>query len=106
MKISLCATTLFAVMLATGTAGATTYYVAATGSDVSNTGTMASPWRTVRKAASVAQPGDTVYIRGGSYTEGVSSIPRSGTSAAWITFSAYPGELPIFDGAGGGGTGF
>jgi len=106
MKISLCAMTLAGVVLSAGTAGATTYYVASTGSDGTNTGTMASPWRTVRHAASVTQPGDTVYIRGGNYTEGVSSIPRSGTSAAWITFSAYPGELPIFDGGGGGGTGF
>jgi hypothetical protein len=86
------------------TASATDYYVATTGSD-NAAGTAAAPFRTVRKAAGLTAPGDTVFIRGGNYTEAV-SLTTSGTSSAWITFSAYPGELPIFDGGGGGGTGF
>src|SRR5262249_46951925 len=85
-------------------ASATDYYVATTGSD-SAAGTMAAPFRTVRKAAGLTMPGDTVFIRGGNYTEAV-NVTVSGTSSAWIPFSAYPGELPIFDGGGGGGTGF
>jgi parallel beta-helix repeat protein len=51
-----------------------------------------------------AQPGDTVYLRGGRYG-GTLNPANSGSSGAWITYRAYPGELPIFDGGQSGGTG-
>ena len=50
------------------------------------------------KAASKA-PGDTVWFRGGAYTDSASSNvispDQSGTSGARVTFAAYPGETPI-----------
>src|SRR5438552_3044438 len=95
---------LVATLLLPAGAGATTYYVATTGSDTA-AGTMAAPFKTIRKGAMVAQPGDTVYLRGGTYNEAV-SLTTSGTATAWITFSAAPGELPIIDGRNGGGSGF
>ena len=49
-----------------------------------------------------AGPGDTVYIRGGTY-KGAVNCTRSGNSGACITFRAYQGELPIFQGSGGSG---
>lgn len=72
------------------------YFVATNGSD-SAAGTQAAPWRTLTKAASTVQAGDTVWVRGGDYAgEGQIYIgTRAGTPAAPITFSAYPGERPV-----------
>jgi hypothetical protein len=103
-RAHLIATSVLALVVAARPATAATFYVAPTGND-GNPGSMASPFRTIGKGASVAQPGDTVSIRGGMYMQAV-NVMRSGTAAAWITFSAFPGELPILDGSGSGGTGF
>jgi hypothetical protein len=83
---------------------AASFYVTMTGND-GNPGSQAQPFRTIRKGVSVANPGDTVFVSRGTYT-GAVSLTRSGTSTAWITISALPGELPIIDGGGTGGTGF
>ncbi|TDD12427.1 pectate lyase, partial [Nonomuraea diastatica] len=40
------------------------YYVAPNGSD-SASGTQAAPWASIARAQAAAQPGDTVYFRGG-----------------------------------------
>jgi parallel beta-helix repeat protein len=81
-------------------ASAETYFVATFGSD-NGPGTEARPFGTIRRGIEEAQTGDTVYIRGGTYTDWDNQLnpTRSGTSGAWITFAAYPGELPILDGA-------
>src|SRR5208337_4648431 len=42
------------------------YYLSPTGSD-SNPGTISSPFLTLTKLASVIQPGQTAYLRGGNY---------------------------------------
>ena len=74
------------------------YYVAKTGND-SNPGTEAQPWLTVQKAADTLGPGDTVYIRSGTYHERV--LPRnSGSAGNNITYAAYPGETVTIDGNG------
>jgi len=73
------------------------YYVATDGND-NNPGTIEQPFRTVQKAADIAQPGDTIYIRTGTYRETI--IPASsGNSFAPITFKAYPGEKAVISGA-------
>ncbi|MGB8297262.1 MAG: right-handed parallel beta-helix repeat-containing protein, partial [Polyangia bacterium] len=74
------------------------YYVATTGSD-SNPGTQASPFATLTKGASTAGPGDTVYIRGGTYNPtGGFTFSKSGASDTnRINYFAYPGEVPVFD---------
>jgi Protein of unknown function (DUF1565) len=64
---------------------AATYYVSKSGSD-SNTGSQASPWLTVQKAAGAVKAGDIVNLGPGTYDESV-SISRSGTVAAGITFT-------------------
>lgn len=76
-------------------AQAAEYYVATNGS-ASAAGTMAAPWTMAKAVGSTgAGPGDTVWIRGGTYN-GAVNFTRSGNSGAWITFRAYQGELPIF----------
>jgi hypothetical protein len=80
------------------TAAATDYYVSPTGND-GNSGTLAAPKRTMTHALSLANAGDTVWVRGGSYAERI-TFPGSGAPDAPITLSAYPGETPIIDLAG------
>ncbi|TAL56740.1 MAG: T9SS type A sorting domain-containing protein [Bacteroidetes bacterium] len=74
------------------TASGTVYYVATTGSD-SNSGAQASPFLTGNKGVSVLIPGDTLYIKSGTYTEELLDNIPAGTS--WnmpVTVAAYPGN--------------
>lgn len=88
---------------------AAVYYVAVDGND-SNPGTKSKPFATVQKAQSAVSPGDTVYIRGGTYhmTEAqiarkernyacVTYIDKSGEPNKYINYWAYPKETPIFE---------
>lgn len=75
----------------------TTWYVATTGSDA-NAGTLSAPFQTIQRAATLAQPGDTVLIRGGIYHETVTPA-NSGTASAPIVYAAYNGESVTIDGA-------
>ncbi len=88
--------------LAPFSAFAATYYVSPTGSD-SNSGTQSSPFRSITKAQSIAGSGDTVLLRGGTYSSFtiagsdsnynfVHDITKSG-----ITYAAFTGETPIFN---------
>src|SRR5437899_2492857 len=78
--------------LTANVASAATYYVAATGNDA-NPGSATQPFRNIQKAADVVNPGDTVIVRDGTYTDtdgnGIVLYPRrGGTSSAWITFKS------------------
>ena len=85
------------------------FYVAPDGSDAA-AGTLAAPFATVQRAQEAVAPGDTVYLRGGTYlvNEGqiakrerifacVTLLDKSGTPGKRITYRAYPGERPVFD---------
>ncbi|MDX6211624.1 MAG: hypothetical protein QOF82_711, partial [Frankiales bacterium] len=54
------------------------------------TGTLAAPYCTVQAAASAAQPGDTVLVASGTYTENV-TLNHSGTATAPISFAPEAG---------------
>lgn len=76
----------------------TTYYVATTGND-SNPGTVNQPFMTFKKGISLLQPGDTLFIRAGTYTERMdfqSPVQKTGTASAWIKIAGYPGETVTF----------
>lgn len=75
-----------------------TLYVATNGSDSNSGRSAGSPLRTLAKAASVVQPGDVVYIRGGVYPVKL-SLTKSGTSSRPIVWASYPGERAILDGS-------
>ncbi len=80
---------------------AATYYVATTGSDANTAAqaqNIATPWRTINKAAGVMVAGDTCLIRAGTYRE-TATVANSGTSPAPITFQAYGGEVVTISGA-------
>ncbi|MFJ5766092.1 DUF1565 domain-containing protein [Lysinibacillus sp. NPDC093210] len=71
-------------------------YVATNGSD-ENVGTKSKPYRTLKKAASEAKAGTTVFIRQGNYHEKL-VVKHSGTNSRPITFKAYNKEKVILSG--------
>ncbi|MCA9970961.1 MAG: hypothetical protein KC425_12135, partial [Anaerolineales bacterium] len=75
-----------------------TYYVAPSGADSNDGLTLATPFATIQKCASVATAGDTCLIRGGTYRETV-TVPRSGSAGNPITFKAYNAETVTLSGA-------
>ena len=82
---------------------AATYYVATNGSDIYTTTQaqkLTSPWKTIKKAASMVVPGDVVLVKSGIYSGDI-RLRISGTATQSITFKAYPGDNPIIDLNGG-----
>jgi len=75
-------------------------FVATNGSDT-NSGAIDQPFKTITKAISVAVPGDTIYVRGGSYPHTAtisSSASKSGLDSTQRYFLfAYPNESPLLD---------
>lgn len=76
--------------------GGRSFYISTSGNDA-NAGTLASPLATLAKFFALAQPGDTAFIRGGTYngsTAGWSNLAPtvSGTADAPITVKNYNGE--------------
>jgi len=72
------------------------YYVAPNGSD-SNPGTLQRPFSSINKGAALLDPGDTLYLRAGTYHQTV-YVGGSGTAGLPITIAGYPGEEAIIDG--------
>jgi parallel beta-helix repeat protein len=87
------------VFLLTGTAHATTLYVATTGSDTSAGTSVSAPLATISKAAQLAKAGDVVQVRGGVYSQLV-KIGSIGAAGSFISFQPYPGETAVIDGTG------
>jgi hypothetical protein len=74
-------------------------FVSLTGSDDS-TGSFEKPFRTITKAVSVAQAGDTIFVRGGTYSLTTTiGISKSGASDSRFYLFAYPddAERPLLD---------
>jgi hypothetical protein len=114
------AKSLFATLaICAAVANASTWYIAPAGND-NAAGTKSAPFRSFRRAQKSVAAGDTVYIRGGTYTVSESDIDgrdslydsritgyrywaymnemgKSGSSGKPIRYWAYPGERPVFD---------
>lgn len=75
------------------------FYVSNAGND-SNPGTYNAPFYSLQKAEDLAQPGNTIYVRGNAgpflYTTTI-RITNSGTVNAPIKIWAYPGEHPMLN---------
>lgn len=74
-----------------------TYYLSPTGNDTTGSGTIGSPWFSLNKAWTVVAAGDTIYMRGGTYTYTVQQYltGKNGTSGNTIKIYAYTGESPV-----------
>ncbi|MFI7215888.1 sigma-70 family RNA polymerase sigma factor [Micromonospora maritima] len=81
------------------TQGGRYLYVSGTGDDRNNGRSRADSLRTLRRAADLTEPGDTVLVDDGEYADArqssVVTIERSGTPKKWITWAAYPGARPV-----------
>lgn len=90
-------------------ASAKNIYVATDGSDA-NTGSISSPYGTIRKAVSAAAGGDSIFLRAGTYYPTESEVMEfsgifarvykmsvSGTAARRTFFGGYRDERPIID---------
>lgn len=79
--------------------GGKTYYVSGTGNDGNDGLRTNKAFRTLQRAADQTQPGDTVWVMNGTYSQAeptwnVLSIQTSGRADAWIAYKAYPGHTP------------
>ena len=85
------------------------FFVAPAGHD-ENPGTIGAPFATLQRAQAAVAPGDTVFIRGGTYVMSetqitkrervfayVTLLDKSGTPEKRIRYHAYRGERPVFD---------
>ena len=73
-------------------------HVATAGSDAAD-GSEDGPFRTISRAAAIAQPGDTVLVHAGEYREWVA--PRRGglSEQRRITYEAAAGEHVVIKGS-------
>lgn len=73
-------------------------YVSPHGHD-NSPGTETRPWRTLSRALPALQPGETLYVRGGTYREELTKLPiHQGTPERRIVVKAYEGERPVVRG--------
>ena len=112
--------TTVAVLISYGALSQSEYYVSESLGSDSNAGTESAPFQSINKGISMLNPGDTVYVMEGVYTNNnfgtvdpstntnmsnphVVTVNKSGTEDAYITLRNYPGHTPKikFDGRGG-----
>ncbi len=79
------------------------YFISPTGSDSKTTGGIDQPFATLKKALNAVTPGDTIYLRAGTYvansTSGFARVSPTacGQPEAYITLRTYPGERAVID---------
>jgi hypothetical protein len=101
-KIPFCLLLLCAFVTVRGL-NATDFYVSPT-ANANGTGSLSNPWQlqtALYQPSSVVHPGDTIWLRGGTYSGSFSS-GLVGTSANPIIVRQYPGERATIDGASSG----
>lgn len=66
-----------------------TYYISTDGSD-SNDGSQSAPFESFSYALEKLTAGDTLYVKGGTYTEQIEITSKSGQEDSYITIAADP----------------
>jgi hypothetical protein len=74
------------------------YYVDPKNGDDSSDGSLSNPWRTVTNSIPKLKPGNTLYLRGGTYLESNIKMNSHGTESEPIVIKNYPGDVPVIDG--------
>ena len=87
-------------------------YVAPWAPDDSGDGSFENPYYNLQKAVNEAQPGDTIYVRGGTYYPSAYRdklsdgkmlktnkilIDKKGDADHWFTIKTFPGEFPVLN---------
>ncbi|WP_051470165.1 choice-of-anchor Q domain-containing protein [Fischerella sp. PCC 9605] len=76
------------------------YFVSGTGNDNNNGLSETSAFRTLQTAVDRLQPGDTLYVMNGTYTQSdpnkslVEIVNKNGSEDKWTTIKAYSGHTP------------
>lgn len=84
------------ILLTATTVRSATHYVSTTGDDQAD-GAFGTPWRTITHALDLAQPGDSIMLRGGEFREQVTTV-RDGSDGNPIAIVGFANELVIIDG--------
>ncbi|MDQ2639190.1 MAG: right-handed parallel beta-helix repeat-containing protein [Pseudomonadota bacterium] len=113
--------TAVSLLFASGQALAKDLYVSLTGSDsvTYEANSASNPWRNIDRGIYALRAGDTLYIRGGNYSlsypiwlrndstraekggnPALTNTAQSGTAAAPVRVTAYPGEAVTIDASG------
>ncbi len=79
-------------------------YVAPWGSDVGD-GSWENPFYNLQMAVDAVVPGDTIYMRGGTYYPSMMKdghkttvrIDKNGSDDAWFSIKTFPGEFPVLN---------
>ncbi len=103
LRLSFCCALHFTgamLFLSVSSASAAEFYMAPGGSDITGNGSIGNPWATLGTAQGGMSAGDTLYVRGGTYTNQHRVLwTLTGTQSNPITIQAYPGEKPFIDGS-------
>ncbi len=94
----ICSSFVALAVLSLSSAMGAEYHVAVSGNDRAD-GSAQRPFRTIQRAADVAQPGDVITVHGGEYRERVTP-PRGGTGDdRRIVYQAAAGEKVVIKGS-------
>jgi parallel beta-helix repeat protein len=83
--------------------GQRVFYVAPDGNDAAD-GSVGGPWLTFQHALGQLRAGDTLYLRGGRYNQGILEAYFAQGGTSWsnaVTIAAAPGEHAVIEAIGG-----
>ena len=70
------------------------------GGDIPGNGSLSRPWRTIGYGISRLGPGETLYVKGGTYNEALDITGPDGSAGAPTVIRAYPGQTVTIRGNG------
>lgn len=91
LGLGLAGAALMAVLVAPQSGFAKAIHVASTGNDAGD-GSASAPYKTIGKAATTVNAGDTVLVAGGTYSEKNIAPKSSGTQTSMVVFKPKPGS--------------